>query len=124
MVRKAYLAAKRNAMKELWTDICSIYVRRAEARADAADTFAEVCIAENAPCRVSYGAGKAAKMKGGAAEIRQQVKLFLSNDICVPPGSRICVERGGQERMYRASAEAMRYTAHQEIEMELMDRWA
>ena len=116
----------RAALARLWTDRCTILVRRevTDPQTHLTD-FEEVPLAEDVPCKLSFQTISAA---GGdeVAAVRQVVKLFLSPDLEVPAGCKIIVTRLNEtERtlVYTRSGEAAVFTNHQEIMLELFRRW-
>ncbi len=52
------------------------------------------------------------------------MKLFLAPEIRVNSGSRIAVTQNGISNEYCASGEPAVYDTHQEILLELAERWA
>ena len=87
-------------------------------------TQAEVAVAKQLPCRLSFESSRAASQTETAAAVAQGVKLFLAPDIAVPAGSKIVVTQNGRTTVYAASGEAAVYPTHQEIMLELFRGWA
>ncbi len=118
--------AARAALARLWTDRCTIFVRREVTdRQTHLTDFEEVPLAEDVPCKLSFQTISAA---GGdeVASVQQVTKLFLSPDLEVPAGCKIIVTRPNEtERTltYTRSGEAAVFTNHQEIMLELFRRW-
>ncbi len=116
----------RAALARLWTDRCTIFVRREVTdRQTHLTDFEEVPLAEDVPCKLSFQTISAA---GGdeVASVQQVTKLFLSPDLEVPAGCKIIVTRPNEtERTltYTRSGEAAVFTNHQEIMLELFRRW-
>ncbi len=123
MVRQAEARRMREAIEALWTDVCSIAVRRAVQAEGGAEELREETIATGVKCRLSYIEAGAAQLDV-AAQLGQRAKLMLGCELEVPPGSLITVERCGRQVKYRSSGAPRLYRSHQEIEMELSDRWA
>lgn len=81
----------------------------------------EIKVLENQPCKVSYGSLNTVGQTSTGATNRQIVKLFISPDITIKPGSKVVV---GQNA-YKASGVPAVYTdTHQEIMLDIFDRWA
>ena len=57
-------------------------------------------------------------------EIKQDVKLILSNDIEIKAGSIIIVRQNGREIKYKNSGEPVIYSAHQELMIEIFEETA
>ena len=61
------------------------------------------------------------------AAVSQSVKLFISPELVIPPGSRIDVLRPGEVPRtfrYKSSGPAAVYPTHQEIPLELAEKYA
>lgn len=78
------------------------------------------------PCRLSFSSSSTASGDTVAA-VSQNVKLFVSPELVIPPGSRIDVLRPGEVPRtfrYKSSGPAAVYPTHQEIPLELAERHA
>lgn len=119
----------RQAIESLYKDRCNIIERKEVTNPITKKTsFEEVNIVEDHPCKLSFGS-IATTSDGSAAEMSQIVKLFISPDINVNPGSKIVVTRivgeGTKiETSYSNSGKPAIHTNHQEIELELFERWS
>ena len=81
----------------------------------------EVKVLENQPCKVSYGSLNIVGQTSTGATNRQTVKLFISPNVIIKPGSKVVVGRNA----YKASGVPAVYTdTHQEIMLDMFDRWA
>lgn len=76
------------------------------------------------PCRLSFETLKTAQQTESAAAITQIIKLFLAPEIRVNPGSKVTVEQDGVTADYKCSGVPAVYPTHQEIILELFERWA
>lgn len=123
MVRQAEAERMRKAIEALWTDRCSIAICRPVQAESGAEELREETIATGVKCRLSYIEAEATEMNM-AAQLSQRAKLMLGSEHEAPPGSLITVERCGRQVKYRSSGAPRLYRSHQEIEMELCDRWA
>lgn len=84
----------------------------------------KVVVLENQPCSLSFESIAAAVQTGTVATVSQAVKLFLSPDIIIKPGSKIKVTQTGVTTEYKSSGVPAVYPTHQEIMLELFDSWA
>lgn len=57
-------------------------------------------------------------------QIKQDVKLIISNDIQVKPGSIIIVRQNGIQTKYKNTGKPIIYSAHQELMMEIFNETA
>ena len=83
----------------------------------------EVLIQGNIPCKLSYEKINSTN-QSGAAQISMSTKLFISPDISIKAGSKIVVTQNGVTTSFSNSGEPGRFTNHQEIMLELFERWA
>jgi len=119
----------RKAIESLYTDTCSIVERQEITNPITKKTaFTEVTVLADQPCRLSFGSLPTTS-DGSAAEMTQVVKLFISPDIDVKPGSKIIVSRTTSddkkvETSYSNSGKPAIHSNHQEINLELFERWS
>lgn len=115
----------KRAVEMLYADSCSIY--------EGTEHFSEITkqtsfvweeVAAGVPCRISFGSAVPAAVGDAVTAISQTIKLFLTPDIRVKPGSRIVVTRGGSTTEYRASGQPALYTSHQEVLLELLEGYS
>ncbi len=112
------------AIESLYCGKCDISVTRKTLNLVTKQTeFTDDIIITNQPCRLSYSSTSENK-ETRTAEKKQIIKLFLSPTINVPSGSKITVTQNGKTTEYKASSEPMMYSNHQEVELEILDKWA
>jgi hypothetical protein len=87
-------------------------------------TQGEVILLENQPCHLSKERGAAADQTVSAAQVSQTVKLFIAPDIQIKAGSKITVTQAGVTAMYTHSGKATVYDTHQEILLDLFEKFA
>lgn len=124
-LEKAQAAAKAAIEKFHYNDICTVSEYK-----DITDTTTkitkkeEVIVSKNIPCKLSFETIKNAEQTETATAISQVIKLFLSPDITINPGSKITVTNDGRTVEYKQSGEAAVYPSHQEIMLILFEGWA
>lgn len=84
----------------------------------------EVIIYSDQPCHLSIEGKAADEQSASAASIAQTTKLFISPDLQIKPGSKITVTQAGVTAMYTHSGKAAVYDTHQEIVLDLFEKWA
>jgi hypothetical protein len=84
----------------------------------------EVIVLEEQPCKLSYSTIKSTTQTESAATLSQVIKLFISPDITINPGSKIVVTHNGITTSYKNSGVPAIYSSHQEIMLELFERWS
>lgn len=83
-----------------------------------------VIVLESQPCKLSFETLKPAIQTDAAASVAQIAKLFVSPDIMIRAGSKITVTQDGVTTDYTLSGIPAVYATHQEIILELFERWA
>lgn len=111
-------------IESLYDCVCDIYLKRHFLDDEGLLTKEEKYLAlEGIKCRISYRNGTrkllTAKQTEAEAEVSQSVKLFLSNEFDIPPGSTVKVFKDGEEFDFRHSGRAAKYSSHQEIILEV-----
>ena len=114
----------RQAIESLYRGVCTITKYKPIFDETTKQTkFKEIVVLENQPCRLSFFSLKTTFQKQGASEVSQDVKLFLAPEIEISPGSKIIVTQNGKTQSYSKSGEAALYSSHQEIKLELWQKW-
>ena len=116
---------------------CRVIVRKKYKAADGSTQFNEEVLYENIPCRISYESLDPSKRSSRldrmnfsrkndtlSSEISATVKLFVSADNDIPPGSRIVVFKEGKELCFVSSGIAAIYPGHKEIMMVSQEEYA
>jgi hypothetical protein len=128
MLQNAINAARVKAKKALallYEDTCTIYANMPVLdEATGITEYLETALHENVPCRISFGSAASAAADELAPEIQQQITLFLAPGVDVPAGCKISVTREGKTVDYSRSGEPSVYKTHQEIKLELFERYA
>ena len=115
----------RKAIESLYTGICNVIVYDDVTDPETHLTEkGEVVVFENIPCKLSFGRVNSSVSSETYSEKGQGVKLFINPEMVVPPGSKIVVEQNNVVTAYKLSGEPAVYTSHQEIPLELFERWA
>lgn len=115
----------RKALESMYKDTCEVIARKKiiDPVTNRA-SYETVSVLSNQPCRLSF-ASIPTTTDGNAAEMAQSVKLFLSPDVSVAPGSKIIVtQSNGIVTEYSNSGKPAVHTNHQEINLELFERWS
>lgn len=118
----------KNILSILWKDTCSVTVRRKEKLPDKSTGFREETIIKDAPCKISFFnnlsvSGPVRNDQTASATV-QTVKLFCAADLDIPPGSRIEITHNGRTALYTYNGVPSVFTEHQEITLDVWQRWA
>ncbi len=114
----------RKAVEKLYDGVCNVVEHKSFAKSNHSTAFEDTVIYENIPCRLSFQSLNTASESGGAGEIRQTVKLFVSPEFEIKAGCKIEVTQNGKTLLFKSSGEPARYETHQEIMLEPFERWA
>lgn len=114
----------RKAVESLYLGKCTVYEHRKKKDEKTKLTgYEEVMVLENQPCKLSFEKVTAAASDGTSVAVSQEAKLFFSPDIAIKPGSKITVTQDGRTTDYTYSGIPAVYPSHQEIVLELFERW-
>ena len=114
----------KTALKSLWQDTCTVYVQIERINEITKRTeFVEIPIFENEPCKLSFNSLTSAELIDNVSSKNQSITLFISNELKIPSGSKIIITRGVNVFTYTNSGEPKIFTNHQEIKLELFERW-
>ena len=112
----------------LWRDTMTVTVKQSYKRADKSTGFQDVVIIQNEPCKVSFidniALNQVSISDGVASPLKNITKLFCSPDLDIPPGSKIAITHQGVTTDYTHSSQPSVFTNHQEILLDLLDKWA
>ena len=123
---KAALLAARQAVESMYDCKCKVYEYGKYKNSDTRSTeMSEHCVLEEQPCRISFSSLKTVVQSESAAATTTQVKLFISPDITIKPGSKISIlDAKNRLTEYKSSGVPAMYETHQEIMLELFNGWA
>ncbi len=121
---RSVMQKTKEAIESMYQDTCNIIEWHPATDPETKKTkFHEVTVCENKPCKVSFGS-TSPSTGGEVAEQIQTVKLFISRDIDIKPGSKIVITREGYGPVaYSNSGKPSIFTNHQEIALKLFERW-
>lgn len=116
----------KNAVESLYFDKCDIYEYEEITDPITHQTKqGENKVFENLPCRLVYKTITANSQQNGVATTSQVTELLLNPDYLVKDGCKIVVtKQTGQTVAYKSSGEPAYYPSHQEIMLELFERWS
>lgn len=110
----------REAFETMYDSTCTVVVREEYEKDNGSTGFREVTVLENAPCSLQYTGAGATQQGDAAASVSQEIRIFISPDKEIPAGSKITVNSVN----YTYSGVAAKYQTHQEIVLELWERWS
>lgn len=84
----------------------------------------EKIIVKDQPCHLSFENVTTVDQTTSAAHVTQTVKLFVAPDLNIKPGAKITVKQADITAVYTHSGKAAVYDTHQEIMLDLFERYA
>lgn len=111
--------AYRKAQESLYDSVCDVIEHLDVEDEETYKTRKEwLTTNSNVPCRVSFSTSPSTTNKEGAASAVQSIKLFITNKIVIPSGSRIKVTHEGVTTEYKSSGVPAIYSYQQQIVLE------
>lgn len=124
-IERAMTAAKQ-AVESRYDGVCSVYTYGESKDPTTHITrTAETVLYQDIPCRLSfkYNNNSSASPSETITEVSQIIKLFVSPELNIPPGSKIVATQNGVTTAYKSSGQPMVYSTHQEIVLEIFRGW-
>lgn len=113
------------ALESLYEGVCTVTEHQKIRNENGSTGFKEVSVLENIPCRLSFKTiGTTNGADNMASAVEQVTTLFVSPDIQIKPGSKVTVTQNGVTTEYAHSGKSAVYAAHQEIILDVFERWA
>lgn len=124
MLSKAQILKVRKAVEELYTGTCRVTEHQKVKDKSKLITYIDQVVLDNQPCRLIFKATDTAGQNETAVSVAQTVKLLISPGIVIRPGSKITVTQNEVTADYTYSGVPAVYLTHQEITLQLFERWA
>lgn len=86
-------------------------------------TFEEIKVYQQEKCRVSFEDISVANNTNTESSVNIKIKLFISPNITINPGSKIIVTKNGKTTIYINSGIPAIYDTHQEIILNEFKGW-
>lgn len=121
---KAAIKAARKAIESTYEGVLTVTEHQKVTDENTKLTnYQDVVVMENQPCHLSFETLNSAVQSESAAAVTQTTKLFVSPDFVIKAGSKITVTQAGVTADYTCSGIPAVYETHQEIIIELFERW-
>lgn len=114
----------RKEFEKMYDSKCDIYKNKEITKANMSIGYEEVKVYENEPCRVSSSSKTPSSPTDNMSNISMNIKLFISPNIKVMPGSRIVVTSKKEQLAFKSSGIPAVYDTHQEIVLESFEEYA
>lgn len=115
MLSKNQLVKVRNLIEKNYRGKCTIIEKQKITKADHSTGFSDVTICENAPCKISFENITSSNETDSVNSISQIIKLFISPDLTIKPGSQVIVNQDNLHFTYQSTGIPAVYPTHQEI---------
>lgn len=124
MLSENQILRARKALELLYTGKCTVTEhQKVKDRISKLISYEDKVVLEEQPCRLIFKSISPAREEHEATAAVQTVKLLLPPDIVVLPGSKITVTQNKITEDYTSSGIPALYMTHQEIVLELFERW-
>lgn len=125
MLSKNQISLARYALERMYTGICTVTEhRKVKDEKTKITGYQDVIVLEGQSCKLSFQKITNAVQSDSVATVVQVIKLFISPDITIKPGSKITVTQDNITADYTYSGIPATYPTHQEIMLESFERWA
>ncbi|MCI9141605.1 MAG: hypothetical protein HFH87_03150 [Lachnospiraceae bacterium] len=125
MLSKAQILKVRKAVEKLYIGTCRVTEhQKVKDKTSKLVTYADQVVLDNQPCRLTFKSADTAGQNETAVSVAQTVKLLISPDVVIRPGSKITVTQNKVTADYTYSGVPAVYSTHQEITLQLFERWA
>lgn len=121
---KAAIKAARKAIESTYEGMLTVTEHKKVTDENTKLTnYQDIVVMENQPCHLSFETLNSAVQSESAAAVTQTIKLFISPEISIKAGSKITVTQAGVTTDYTCSGIPAVYETHQEVILELFERW-
>lgn len=116
-----------NPLSALWVGRATIYEYRDTTDPETYQTTQGLeVVAENEPCRISYGQGAYSRagttdIADGVPYVTQTITLFIRPDLEIKEGSVIEVTQHGRTTKYKRASKPALHSRHQEVLVEVYE---
>ena len=119
------VSMRRKALEKLWIGTCDVIGwGEVEDPITFITTSGEIPLHQGLKCKLSHKNISATSQTGAGAILVQQIKLSLGNEYFIPAGCKIIVTQNGKTASYTRSGEPAVFIDHQEIVLDIFERWA
>lgn len=120
MLSKNTILRAKQAVESLYDSTADVFEVK-KVKEGSLTKFNSVKIHSGVPCRVSYSSIAPTESSNTTSGLTQVIKLFISPDIVIKPGSKIDVIHLKENIAYKSSGKPAVYPTHQEIMLELWE---
>lgn len=124
MLSKNAVVKARKALESMYDGFCTVTEYQEYTKPNKSTGHREVVTLESKPCRMSFSSVNPTLPTGTASQLGQAIKVFLSPEVQVKPGSKLIITQNGVTTEYKSSGEPSMYATHQEIALELFKGWS
>lgn len=115
----------RNAIESTYIGSCDIIEHvKSKNEKTKQNEYTEKVAYSQKKCRISFKTISNTNQTTTTNNSTQIVKLFIAPELQIKKGSKIIVTQNGKTIEYKNSGEPAVYETHQEIVLELFDRWS
>jgi hypothetical protein len=124
MLSQNQMVAVRKVIENTYNGKCTVTEHQKVVKNDHSTGFEDVVVYEDISCRLSFENITTTNQTDTANALVQTIKLFISPDIEIKPGSKISVIQDNVNADYKCSGVPAIYPTHQEIILDEFKGWA
>lgn len=83
-----------------------------------------VVVLTDQPCKMTHKSSDTTTVVDGVAVQSQSIKLLISPDLDIKPGSKITITQNGRTADFKRSGPPAVYPSHQEISLIIFDKYS
>lgn len=115
----------RQAVESRYTGKCTITEMRSSPKDSTTNIVSQspVVVLTNQPCKMTHKSSDTTTVVNGVAVQSQSIKLLISPDLDIKPGSQIKITQDGRTADFKRSGLPAVYPSHQEISLVVFDKY-
>ena len=115
----------REAIESMYEGVCSVTeMQSVKNPTTGIIKQTPIVVLTDQPCRLSHRSAETTTVANGVAVQNRTIKLFVSPDVEIKPGSKITITQNGLTADYKRSGLPAVYESHQEINLIIFDSYA
>lgn len=124
MLSNDQMVMVKKAEESLYDAFCDVVVSQKKVGDNGAIMWEESTLHHHIPCRISFTKIMQTQPESQVFNVLQTIKLFLTNTIAIPEGSKVVVTQKNHTDTYQNSGQPAYYSTHQEIVLTTWKEWA
>lgn len=117
--------AHRKAIESQYTGICTVTEMQGGVKDPVTNIIKQspVIVLTDQPCKMTHKSSDTTTVVKGVAVQSQSIKLLISPDLDIKPGSKVTITQNGRTADFKRSGLPAVYPSHQEISLIIFDKY-